>query len=119
MTRSLFTATRPPLPTSPICWKKPHQRVPIVRDGKVVGIVSRATLPGARKHADKACTRRAGDLDIRAKVISRLNASCGGRAQRDGQRRRGRPVSFVTSDDERKTAQCRGRGARVKASRQQ
>src|SRR5262245_40183025 len=78
MTRSVITATEdtPLTDIANLLERNRIKRVPIVRDGKVVGVVSRANLLQAlaSMRAKDAPARRVGDLDIRDKVISRLNA---------------------------------------------
>jgi CBS domain-containing protein len=78
MTRSVITAT-PDTPLGEIATlleKNRIKRVPIVQNGKVVGIVSRANLLQALAStpAKDAAPPRADDSEIRAKVLSRLNA---------------------------------------------
>jgi CBS domain-containing protein len=77
MTRSVITAT-PETPLGEIATlleKKRIKRVPIVQNGKVVGIVSRANLLQALASmpAKDATSTRADDSEIRDKVLSRLN----------------------------------------------
>jgi len=52
------------------------KRVPIVRDGKVVGIVSRANLIQAIAASGKAALapRPVADAELRKRIVSRLNA---------------------------------------------
>ena len=109
MTRSVFTATEdtPLADIANLLERNRIKRVPIVRDGKVVGIVSRANLLQAlastrTKHAPAS----AGDLDIRAKVISRLNAELWRPSMLNVTVNDGAVDlwGFVTSDDERKAA---------------
>jgi CBS domain-containing protein len=110
MTRSVITAT--PETTlgeiATLLEKNRIKRVPIVQNGKVVGIVSRANLLQALASmpAKDTGTARADDSDIRDKVFSRLNGELW------------RPTllnvtvhdgtvdlwGFVTSDDEKKAA---------------
>jgi CBS domain-containing protein len=79
MTRSVITAT-PDTPLGEIATlleKNRIKRVPIVQNGKVVGIVSRANLLQALASiwpAKDAATTRADDAEIRDKVLSRLDA---------------------------------------------
>jgi CBS domain-containing protein len=110
MTRSVITAT-PETPLGEIATlleKNRIKRVPIVQNGKVVGIVSRANLLQAlaSMSAKDATTTRADDSEIRDKVLSRLNAELwrpsllnvtvhGGNVDLWG---------FVTSNDEKKAA---------------
>jgi CBS domain-containing protein len=110
MTRSVFTATEdtPLADIANLLERNRIKRVPIVRDGKVVGIVSRANLLQAlastrTKHAP---TASAGDLDIRAKVISRLNAELWRPSMLNVTVNDGAVDlwGFVTSDDERNAA---------------
>jgi CBS domain-containing protein len=110
MTRSVITAT-PDTPLGEIATlleKNRIKRVPIVQNGKVVGIVSRANLLQALAStpAKDAAAPRADDSEIRDKVLSRLNAE------------RWRPLllnvtvhdgnvdlwGFVSSNDEKKAA---------------
>jgi CBS domain-containing protein len=78
MTCSVITAT-PDTPLGEIATlleKNRIKRVPIVQNGKVVGIVSRANLLQALAStpAKDAAAPRADDSEIRDKVLSRLNA---------------------------------------------
>jgi CBS domain-containing protein len=77
MTRSVITAI-PDTPLGEIATlleKNRIKRVPIVQNGKVVGIVSRANLLQALAStpAKDAAAPRADDSEIRDKVLSRLN----------------------------------------------
>jgi CBS domain-containing protein len=110
MTRPAITATRetPLGEIATLLEKKRIKRVPIVQNGKVVGIVSRANLlqAFASMSAKEATTARVDDAEIRDKVLSRLN------------RELWRPTllnvtvldgtvdlwGFVTSNDEKKAA---------------
>jgi CBS domain-containing protein len=110
MTRAVVTAT-PDTPLGEIATlleKKRIKRVPIVKNGKVVGIVSRANLLQAlaTMPAKDTVDAHTDDSEIREKVLSRLNAE------------RWRPTlfnvtvhdgnvdlwGFVTSNDEKKAA---------------
>ena len=110
MTRSVITAT-PETPLGEIATlleRNRIKRVPIVQNGKVVGIVSRANLLQAlaRMPAKDATTTHANDSEIRDKVLSLLNGELW------------RPLllnvivhdgnvdlwGFVTSNDEKKAA---------------
>ena len=110
MTRSVITAT-PEASLGEIATlleKNRIKRVPIVQNGKVVGIVSRANLLQALASmpAKDATSTRADDSEIRDKVLSRLNGELW------------RPLlinvivhdgnvdlwGFVTSNDEKKAA---------------
>ena len=110
MTRSVFTATEdtPLGDIANLLEKNRIKRVPIVRDGKVVGIVSRANLLQAlaSTRAKDAPAASAGDLDIRAKVISRLNAELWRPSMLNVTVNDGAVDlwGFVTSDDERNAA---------------
>src|SRR6516225_2654975 len=78
MTRSVITAT-PETPLSEIATlleRNRIKRVPIVQNGKVVGIVSRANLLQALASmpTKNTATASASDSQIRDKVLSRLNA---------------------------------------------
>jgi CBS domain-containing protein len=111
MTRSVITAT-PETALGEIATlleRNRIKRVPIVQNGKIVGIVSRANLLQALASmppAKDAAAPRADDSEIRDKVLSRLNAELW------------RPTllnvtvhdgtvdlwGFVTSNDEKKAA---------------
>lgn len=81
MTRRVVTAT-PDTPLGDIATlleKNFIKRVPIMNDGKIVGIVSRANLVQALASMAKKTKKRTSvanprDSEIRKKVISRLNA---------------------------------------------
>lgn len=81
MTRRVVTAT-PDTPLGDIATlleKNFIKRVPIMNDGKIVGIVSRANLVQAlasmaKKTKKKTSVANQRDSEIRKKVISRLNA---------------------------------------------
>ena len=81
MTRRVVTAT-PNTPLGDIATlleKNSIKRVPIMNDGKIVGIVSRANLVQAlasmaKKTKKKTSVANPRDSEIRKKVISRLNA---------------------------------------------
>ena len=78
MTRSVITAT-PETALDEIAMlleRNRIKRVPIVQNGKVVGIVSRANLLQvlAGMPAKNAAAASAGDSQIRDEVLSRLNA---------------------------------------------
>ena len=77
MTRNVVTAT-PETPLQDIATlleKNGIKRVPIVKDGKVVGIVSRANLLQALASLRKQIEGSApNDPDIRERVVARLNA---------------------------------------------
>jgi CBS domain-containing protein len=78
MTRAVITAT-PDTPLGKIATlleKHRIKRVPIVQNGKVVGIVSRANLLQAlaAMPAKDTADAHTDDSDIREKVLSRLNA---------------------------------------------
>ena len=81
MTRRVVTAT-PNTPLGDIATlleKNFIKRVPIMNDGKIVGIVSRANLVQAlasmaKKTKKKTSVANQRDSEIRKKVISRLNA---------------------------------------------
>lgn len=81
MTRRVVTAT-PDTPLGDIATlleKNSIKRVPIMNDGKIVGIVSRANLVQALASMAKKTKKRTSvanprDSEIRKKVISRLNA---------------------------------------------
>lgn len=81
MTRRVVTAT-PDTPLGDIATlleKNSIKRVPIMNDGKIVGIVSRANLVQAlasmaKKTKKKTSVANPRDSEIRKKVISRLNA---------------------------------------------
>src|SRR5450631_4092866 len=74
MTRSVVTAA----PDTPVCdvaellEKHGIKRVPIVKDGKVVGIVSRANLLQALASLKSIPAGTTDDASIRAKLTSRL-----------------------------------------------
>jgi CBS domain-containing protein len=74
MTRSVITAT-PDTPVREIATlleKHGIKRVPIVADGKVVGIVSRANLLQALASAKNMPPGTTDDASIRAKIVSKL-----------------------------------------------
>jgi CBS-domain-containing membrane protein len=78
MTRSVITAT-PETPLGEIATlleKNRIKRVPIVQNGKVVGIVSRANLLQALASmpAKEVTATNVDDSELRDKVLSRLNA---------------------------------------------
>ena len=78
MTRSVITAT-PETPLGEIATlleKNRIKRVPIVQNGKVVGIVSRANLLEALASmpAKEVTATNVDDSELRDKVLSRLNA---------------------------------------------
>jgi hypothetical protein len=108
MTRSVITAT-PETPLSDIATlleRNRIKRVPIVQNGKVVGIVSRANLLQvlAGMPTKNAAAGSAGDSQIRDEVLARLNAELWRPSMlnvtvRDGTVDLWR---FVASDDEKK-----------------
>jgi CBS domain-containing protein len=108
MTRSVITATpETPLGEIVILLEKNRiKRVPIVQNGKVVGIVSRANLLQALAGmpANKAAAASGGDSQIRDQVLSRLNAELWRPSMLNVTVRDGTVDlwGFVTSDDEKK-----------------
>ncbi len=68
--------SRPIWPTWRRCWRRSAiKRVPVLRDGKVVGIISRANIVRA-VGATKGAPPREGDGDdrfIRARLLGELN----------------------------------------------
>jgi CBS domain-containing protein len=107
MTRAVITATpETPLGEIVILLEKNRiKRVPIVQNGKVVGIVSRANLLQALAGmpANKAAAS-AGDSQIRDEVLSRLNGELWRPSMLNVTVRDGTVDlwGFVTSDDEKK-----------------
>jgi CBS domain-containing protein len=108
MTRSVITAT-PETPLGEIVMlleRNGIKRVPIVQNGKVVGIVSRANLLQALAGmpAKNAAAPSAGDSQIREEVLSRLNAQLWRPSMLNVTVRDGTVDlwGFVTSDDEKK-----------------
>jgi len=108
MTRSVITAT-PETPLSEIATlleRNRIKRVPIVQNGKVVGIVSRANLLQALASmpAKNAAAESAGDSQIREEVLSRLNAELWRPSMLNVTVRDGTVDlwGFVASDDEKK-----------------
>ena len=108
MTRSVITAT-PETPLGEIAMlleRNRIKRVPIVQNGKVVGIVSRANLLQALAGmpAKNAAAASAGDSQIRDEVLSRLNAQLWRPSMLNVTVRDGTVDlwGFVTSDDEKK-----------------
>src|SRR6516162_3849640 len=107
MTRSVITAT-PETPLAEIAVlleKNRIKRVPIVQNGKVVGIVSRANLLQALAGmpAKNAATASANDSQIRDQVLSRLNGELWRPSMLNVTVRDGSVDlwGFVTSDDEK------------------
>jgi predicted transcriptional regulator len=78
MTRNVITATSgmPIGDIASLLEKNGIKRVPIVKDGKVIGIVSRANLLQALASApqETGTQRRAADSAVREKVEAQLNA---------------------------------------------
>ena len=108
MTRSVITAT-PETALGEIAMlleKNRIKRVPIVQNGKVVGIVSRANLLQALAGmpAKNAAVPGAGDSQIRDEVLSRLNPQLWRPSMLNVTVRDGTVDlwGFVTSDDEKK-----------------
>ena len=108
MTRSVITA-KPETPLREIAVlleRKRIKRVPIVQNGKVVGIVSRANLLQALAGMPpkNAAAGSAGDSQIRDQVLSRLNAQLWRPSMLNVTVRHGTVDvwGFVTSDDEKK-----------------
>jgi hypothetical protein len=106
MTRSVITAT-PETPLGEIAMlleRNRIKRVPIVQNGKVVGIVSRANLLQALAGMPaKNTAASAGDSQIRDEVLSRLNAQLWWPSMLVTVRHGTVDVwGFVTSDDEKK-----------------
>jgi CBS domain-containing protein len=109
MTRSVITAT-PETPLAEIASlleRNRIKRVPIVQNGKVVGIVSRANLLQALAGMpvkNAAAAASAGDSQIRDEVLSRLNAQLWRPSMLNVTVRDGIVDlwGFVTSDDEKK-----------------
>jgi CBS domain-containing protein len=108
MTRSVITAT-PQTPLREIAAlleRNRIKRVPIVQNGKVVGIVSRANLLKALAGmpAKNAAAASVGDSQIRDQVLSRLNAELWRPSMLNVTVRDGTVDlwGFVTSDDEKK-----------------
>jgi len=108
MTRAVITAT-PETPLGEIAVlleRNRIKRVPIVQNGKVVGIVSRANLLQALAGmpAKNAAAASAGDSQIRDEVLSRLNAQLWRPSMLNVTVRDGTVDlwGFVTSDDEKK-----------------
>jgi len=108
MTRSVITA-KPETPLREIAVlleRKRIKRVPIVQNGKVVGIVSRANLLQALAGMppNNAAAGSAGDSQIRDQVLSRLNAQLWRPSMLNVTVRHGTVDlwGFVTSDDEKK-----------------
>ena len=108
MTRSVITATPETLlgEIAILLERNRIKRVPIVKNGKVVGIVSRANLLQALAGmpAKKAAAASAGDSQIRDQVLSRLNAQLWRPSMLNVTVRDGTVDlwGFVTSDDEKK-----------------
>jgi CBS domain-containing protein len=116
MTRSVITAT-PDTPLGEIATlleKNRIKRVPIVQNGKVVGIVSRANLLQALATLPTkgATTARADDSEIRDQVISRLNAELWRPSLLNVTVYDGNVDlwGFVTSNDEKKAARIAAEG---------
>jgi predicted transcriptional regulator len=110
MTRSVITAT-PETPLGEIATlleKNRIKRVPIVQNGKVVGIVSRANLLQALASmpAKDATTTHADDSKIRDKVLSQLNGELWRPSLLNVTVHDGTVDlwGFVTSNDEKKAA---------------
>jgi CBS domain-containing protein len=108
MTRSVITAT-PKTPLAEIVTlleRNRIKRVPIVQNGKVVGIVSRANLLQALASmpTKNAATTSANDSQIRDEVLSRLNAQLWRPSMLNVTVRDGTVDlwGFVASDDEKK-----------------
>ena len=108
MTRSVITAM-PETPLGEIATlleRNRIKRVPIVQNGKVVGIVSRANLLQALAGmpAKNAAAASAGDSQIRDEVLSRLNAQLWRPSMLNVTVHDGTVDlwGFVTSDDEKK-----------------
>jgi predicted transcriptional regulator len=108
MTRSVITAT-PEMPLREVAVlleKNRIKRVPIVQNGKVLGIVSRANLLQALAGmpAKNAAAGSTGDSQIRDQVLSRLNAQLWRPSMLSVTVRDGTVDlwGFVTSDDEKK-----------------
>jgi len=108
MTRSVITATlETPLDEIAMLLERNRiKRVPIVQNGKVVGIVSRANLLQALAGmpAKNAAAASAGDSQIRDEVLSRLNAQLWRPSMLNVTVHDGAVDlwGFVTSDDEKK-----------------
>src|SRR5215468_11914835 len=108
MTRAVITATlEMPLDEIAMLLERNRiKRVPIVQNGKVVGIVSRANLLQvlAGMPAKNAAAASAGDSQIRDEVLSRLNAQLWRPSMLNVTVRDGTVDlwGFVTSDDEKK-----------------
>ncbi len=108
MTRSVITATpETPLGEIVILLEKNRiKRVPIVQNGKVVGIVSRANLLQALAGmpSKNAAAASAGDSQIRDEVLSRLNERLWRPSMLNVTVHDGTVDlwGFVTSDDEKK-----------------
>jgi CBS domain-containing protein len=110
MTRSVITAT-PEMPLSDIATlleRNRIKRVPIVQNGKVVGIVSRANLLQALASmpTESMTSPHADDSQIRENVLSRLNAELWRPSMLNVTVLDGTVElwGFVTSDDEKKAA---------------
>jgi CBS domain-containing protein len=110
MTRSVITAT-PDTPLGEIATlleRNRIKRVPIVQNGKVVGIVSRANLLQALATMPAKVATAAGvdDSEIRDKVLSRLNAELWRPSLLNVTVHDGNVDlwGFVTSNDEKKAA---------------
>jgi CBS domain-containing protein len=110
MTRSVITAT-PETSLSDIATlleKNRIKRVPIVRDEKVVGIVSRANLVQALASVPTtdATAMRSSDKEVRDEVLSRLNGELWRPSMLNVTVHDGTVDlwGFVTSDDEKKAA---------------
>jgi CBS domain-containing protein len=111
MTRSVITAT-PETPLGDIATlleRNRIKRVPIVRDGKVVGIVSRANLLQALASmpTKDAAAASGSDSQIRDEVLSRLNGELWRPSMFNVTVHDGTVDlwGFVTSDEEKKAAQ--------------
>ena len=107
MTRSVITATPETLlgEIAILLERNRIKRVPIVKNGKVVGIVSRANLLQALAGMPaKKAAASAGDSQIRDQVLSRLNAQLWRPSMLNVTVRDGTVDlwGFVTSDDEKK-----------------
>jgi CBS domain-containing protein len=110
MTRSVITAT-PEMPLGDIATlleRNRIKRVPIVQNGKVVGIVSRANLLQALASmpTESMTSPHADDSQIRENVLSRLNAELWRPSMLNVTVLDGTVDlwGFVTSDDEKKAA---------------
>jgi CBS-domain-containing membrane protein len=116
MTRSVITAIpdTPLVDIANLLERHRIKRVPIVRDGKVVGIVSRANLLQALASmpAQDAPAVSAGDSEIRDKVMSRLNAELWRPSMLNVTVNDGAVDlwGLVTSDDEKKAARIAAEG---------